>query len=200
MRKWIFIVLAILVVAIFLSYQFFFKGPDLSKYEYLKTPEITKIADQKMLVVTAVGDPNKIVPKSFGLLFQTYFKLKNNKMGMQPPRARWPKPFTTPKDQWLGLYALPVSQTAELPEGLKQTDPNVKVEFQAWKYGTVAQILHIGSYTAEAPTVEKLKKSIREEGYRIVGPHEEEYLKGPGMFGPGDPNKYYTIIRYSVAK
>ena len=34
----------------------------------------------------------------------------------------------------------------------------------------------------------------------MVGEHEEEYLRGPGMFSKGDPEKYLTIIRYRVKK
>jgi hypothetical protein len=46
--------------------------------------------------------------------------------------------------------------------------------------------------------MEKLKSFIAAKGYQFAGPHEEEYLRGPGMFGRGDPSKYSTIIRYRV--
>lgn len=62
----------------------------------------------------------------------------------------------------------------------------------------MAEILHIGPYSAEVPTTERLQSYIKEKGYRVIGVHEEEYLKGPGMFGKGNPEKYYTIIRYRV--
>ena len=52
----------------------------------------------------------------------------------------------------------------------------------------------------ETPTIEKLKKFIDNNGYKIIGAHEEEYLRGPGMFFKGNPNKYWTIIRYRVEK
>ena len=74
------------------------------------------------------------------------------------------------------------------------------LKLETWEYGEVAEILHIGSYATENPTVEKLHQFITESGYEIVGPHEEEYLKGPGMFGKGNPDKYQTIIRYPVAR
>ena len=44
------------------------------------------------------------------------------------------------------------------------------------------------------PTIEKIKTFISERGYEINGDHEEEYLKGPGMFFKGNPKKYRTII------
>lgn len=35
---------------------------------------------------------------------------------------------------------------------------------------------------------------------RVVGEHEEEYVKGPGMLFAGDPEQYLTIIRLRVEK
>ena len=69
-----------------------------------------------------------------------------------------------------------------------------------WEYGDVAEMLHVGPYDREEPTIAKLKQFIKECGYEIVGEHEEEYLKGPGMFSKGNPDKYLTIIRYRVKK
>ena len=60
--------------------------------------------------------------------------------------------------------------------------------------GTVAQILHLGSYDQEATTVERLHKFIGENDYEIVGVHEEEYLTKP------DAKVVKTIIRYDVKK
>jgi effector-binding domain-containing protein len=64
----------------------------------------------------------------------------------------------------------------------------------------VAEILHIGPYDREEPDIARLTGFIKDNGYSIIGDHEEEYLKGPGMFSKGNPEKYYTIIRYRVKK
>jgi len=170
------------------------------EYEKLLDPQVSKKAPQKMLVYEAEGDPNETVGQAFGALFSTFFKLKkSHDMDMAAPRARWPKRFDTPKDEWVGIYAMPVAETVtESPAQAIEEHPQLKLE--TWAYGNVAEILHIGSYASENPTVEKLHQFITESGYEIVGSHEEEYLKGPGMFGPGNPDKYYTIIRYPVAK
>jgi hypothetical protein len=56
----------------------------------------------------------------------------------------------------------------------------------------------VGPYDKEPPTVEKLMKFIADKGYVVAGPHEEEYLTGPGMVA--EPSKYWTIIRYQVKK
>jgi len=191
------IILAVAVLgAVLVGVLVFNKGPDLSRYESLKSPRITQKPDQRMLQVEAAGDPN--TTKAFGLLFQTYYK--NVKAhGMVAPLARWPKPLETPKAEWVGLYGLPVpaslDKLAKTPSA-----PGYAVTLTAWQYGDVAEILHIGPYSSEAPTVDRLKAFIAASGYEIAGPHEEEYLRGPGMFGKGNPDRYYTIIRYQVKK
>jgi len=50
---------------------------------------------------------------------------------------------------------------------------------ETWNYGTVAQILHVGPYSEEEPTVKRLHEFITENGYEIAGIHEEEYLTPP---------------------
>ncbi len=169
-------------------------GPDLAQFENLKTPKISNKPNHKMIVVEVSGDPNKTGGKAIQSLFKTFFKINNVKMSA--PRARCPKGLDTKKDEWIGKWGLPIPENIEkLPAGSPED-----VKIQTWEYGEVAEILHIGSYSSEIPTIESLKKFINDNGYTISGDHEEEYLKGPGMFGKGNPDKYYTIIRYCVKK
>lgn len=191
------IVLLVVIVLIAVT-LFYLRGPDLSKYEYLKEPQISQKADQKMLQVEATGDPNTAAVKAFAILFKAYYQNVKAKE-MVAPRARWPKPFDTPKEQWVGQYGLPVPETLGKLENNPQ-QPGYAVSLTVWQYGEVAEILHLGPYSAETATIEKLKNFIAASGYQIAGPHEEEYLRGPGMFGRGDPKKYCTIIRYRVEK
>lgn len=185
----------ILIVGLVLGLLFlhFVNGApqDLSKYEYLKEPQINEMPQQKMLVVEAKGDPNVVGKDAFGLLYKTFFSLKGVRMAA--PCARWLNPLTDPKDVWVGLYGLP------LPESVTSLPANITgVRIEDWEYGEVAEILHIGPYSEETPTIEKIHKFIQEKGYEITGPHEEEYLKGPGM--ASDPSEYWTIIRYQIKK
>lgn len=201
MLQWILIgaaAVAALVVGVFL---FSMQGPDLSQYEYLIDPHITTMADQPMLVVEAVGDPNQIGAKAFKLLFEAYYKLEKAPKGpKQPaPRARWLLSADVPAEQWIGRYGLPVPDyVTALPD--VQVEPGLRLELVTWEYGDVAEILHIGPYNKEEPTINRLKVAIEKLGYQIVGEHEEEYLRGPGMFFGDNPEQYYTIIRYRVRK
>jgi hypothetical protein len=163
-------------------------------------PKILFKPNTKVLTVRAVGEPNKTVGPAFGLLFKTYYKIKNAPKGrkMEAPRARWPKPLSSPRNEWIGLYAIPVpSSVTALPRMSPKND--LQVDIGEWHYGEVAEILHVGPYAKEVPTVEKLKEFIIQNNYEICGHHEEEYLKGPGFF-PTDQEKYLTIIRYQVKK
>jgi hypothetical protein len=193
-------VIAILIVIVVVFLVFMTKGPDLSQYEPLKEPRITTMKDQKMVVVEAKGDPNVIGSKAFGLLFKTYYKLEGASKGSRPPapRARWSGDMND-KSTWIGRYALPVPYSITSLPAI-DAEPGLKVDLLTWEYGQVAEILHTGPYAQEQPTIERLHRFIKERGYGIIGYHEEEYIKGPGMFFKGNPKKYYTIIRYRVAK
>jgi hypothetical protein len=178
------------------------RGPDLSRYLSLKDPAIRNMPAQRVLVVEARGAPDKVGAKAFGLLMKTYFGIKGVPKGgpdFKPPRARWPMPASVPQDQWIGRYAMPVPDSIreltlpKAPEGLT-------IQLTMWEYGDVAEILHIGPYEKEEPTIKRLHEFINSKGFAITGEHEEEYLRGPGMFFRGNPEKYYTIIRYRVAK
>jgi hypothetical protein len=157
--------------------------------------------DQRMLVIEAIGDPNVVGARAFKLLFSTYYKLDGVSRRSHPPapRARWPQPAGTPKDQWVGHYALPIpASVVSLPS--LASKPELPTTLATWTYGDVGEILHIGPYSTEEPDIRRLHEFVRSRGYRIVGEHEEEYVRGPGMIFVGDPNKYLTIIRVRVEK
>ena len=178
------------------------KGPSLEQVAHLQTPRLNTLPAQKVLLVTAKGNPNKVGKQAFGLLMRTYFQLPDVPKfgpGFKAPRARWPISADVPADEWIGHYAMPVPESiTELPEG--SHDSTLQVELTTWEYGEVAEILHVGPYDKEKPTVEKLTEFIKQNQRQTVGDHEEEYLKGPGMFFSGNPDEYLTIIRYRVEK
>lgn len=195
--KKVLLVLGILIV-VMLVFLFLKPGLDLKEYENLKNPQISSKPVQNMLVVEFKGDPNKSGKQIFSKLFGTYYQLKSKNSQMKPacPRARWLNIGKT-KDEMIGIYGIPVPDSiSELP-AQKQEEPMAKLD--KWAYGEVAEILHIGSYSEETPSIEKLMKYIKDNGYEIAGPHEEEYLRGPeNIFR--SPKDYWTIIRYNVKK
>jgi len=61
-----------------------------------------------------------------------------------------------------------------------------------WKEGLCAQVLHVGPYAAEVPTIQRLHEFIKEKGYRPAGHHHEIYLSDPRRTSP---KKLKTILR-----
>ncbi len=161
-------------------------------------PKIIQMPPQKMAVVTGKGTPDEVfarlMPALYGSVYTLKFDLK--KKGLPTfrvfgLRARYPDAAGTPKEEWTHIIGLPVPEdTTALPQKL----PDIEVKLETWKYGTVAEILHVGSYSEEGPNIERLHRFIKDSGYEISGPHEEEYLTMPDAKVPK------TIIRYEVMK
>ena len=71
--------------------------------------------------------------------------------------------------------------------------PNVRLE--KYKEGKVAQIMHIGPYSEEGPTVQKVHDFIQKEGGKFDGhnnKHHEIYLSDPRKANPATMK---TVIR-----
>ena len=165
----------------------------------LKTdPIILEMPSQKMAVVQKKGSPDKIFPRVFPALYGSVYTLKFDlkKRGLESfkvtcPRSRYPDVLLQPKDKWLIVTGIPVPEHIT---SLPQKEPGTVVRLETWEYGTVAQILHLGPYDKEMETVERLQKFITENGYEIVGPHEEEYQSRP------DAKIIKTLVRYQIKK
>lgn len=172
-----------------------------SELEHLRTPQLSTRPAEKMLVVEATGDPRTVGSRAFGLLFQLYYQIPETLKGPQQPapRARWPGGFEGPRSEWLGLYALPVPEGVSVLPG-HAAPPGLNAMLSTWEYGEVVEILHIGPYDREEPTLQRLRDFAQARGYLLVEEHEEEYIRGPTMAGPGDPDQYITILRYRVVR
>ena len=161
-------------------------------------PVIIEIPPQKMVVVQGEGAPDKVFPEVMPALYGSAYTLKFDLKKKGLPtfkvsglRGRYPDAHLVPKEEWTIIMGLPVpNDTTSLPQKV----PAVEVKLETWDYGTVAQILHIGPYDQETPTIERLLQFIEENGYQIAGPHEEEYLTQP------DAKVVKTLIRYVVKK
>lgn len=62
--------------------------------------------------------------------------------------------------------------------------------------GRAAQVLHVGPYAAEGPTIERLHAFIAEQGLRRSGRHHEIYLGDPRRTAP---ERLRTVIRQPVS-
>jgi hypothetical protein len=161
-------------------------------------PQIVEMPLQKMAVVCGKGAPDKVFPELMPALYGSVYTLKFDLKKKGLPtfkvtglRARYPDAHLVPMDEWTHIIGLPIPEdTTSLPQKVAGTE----VKIETWEYGTVAQILHLGAYDQERPTIERLHKFIEDNGYKIAGMHEEEYLTTP------DAKVVKTIIRYPVKK
>ena len=105
--------------------------------------------------------------------------------------------------RWTLLIALPNEATeAELAGALTagrakmpaDLAPGLRVE--PFDEGRVAQILHLGSYAEERPTIERLHAAVAAAGLRPRGRHHELYLGDPRR---SRPERLRTLIRQPVA-
>jgi len=179
------------------------KRGKVGKMQKLKVnePRITEMLAATMAVVHTVGDPKdvgqRVFPALYGAAYGLKFALKKSgglEFKIGAPVARWfggPDWALQPRSEWKAAWAIQIPDgTTEVP----QKDPETPVVIERWEYGTVAEVLHVGTYAEEVPTIELLHDFIAEQGYEIAGPHEEEYQSRPEAKAPK------TVIRYQVRK
>jgi hypothetical protein len=158
-------------------------------------PEILDMPSQKMAVIYTKGDPSIVAGREVPAIFASvnaiipYYEEKGIEFQRDPLRARWPDLGHLPREEWTGIWGLPIPFAVD---SLPQETEGVEVKIEVWEYGKVGQLLHLGSYANEGPTIQRLKEFVEESGYEIIGMHEEEYITLPGA---PDPK---TMIRYRI--
>ncbi len=197
-KKTLLVFVVAVVAGVSVMSYYLWKGPDLSSYGHLVEPAISTMAPQRMIVVEVRGDPDHVASEAYEMLYDLYYSVDGVDYWPLPaPRARWPISPDLPREEWVGIYGIPVPDTVtELPEYVHI--PGITVSLTTWDYGEVVELLYIGPYEDETPSIERLRSFAAERGYAFAGPHEEEYLKGPGMIFRGNPEEYVTILRYVI--
>jgi len=110
-----------------------------------------------------------------------------------PERGTW---------RWTLLIALPDEATDEelassLAKGRAKVAPEIaaNLRVETFAEGAVAQVLHLGPYAAERPTIEALHATIAAAGLRPRGRHHELYLGDPTR---SKPENLRTLVRQPV--
>lgn len=174
------------------------------------------------LMVDGRGDPNtsveyrEAIEALFSLSYTLKFALKREN-GLEyrvgPPETLWwaddMVEFSAGrKDDW--RWTMMIAQPDDVtPERFAQARAEVgrkkhlaalpRVRFERFREGRSAQILHVGPYSAEGPTIARLHAFIAEQGETFDGQrekHHEIYLGDPRRAAP---EKLTTIIRQPVA-
>ena len=108
-----------------------------------------------------------------------------------PPELwNWTLMIRTP--DFIGKRALAAGLATLEAKGKK---PTRTVELRSLSEGKCVQILHVGPYDAEAPTIAKLQEFMAAEGLSPNGLHHEIYLSDPRRV---EPERLRTILRHPV--
>jgi len=184
-----------------------------------KEAVIIEVPKMDFLMVDGQGDPNTAqeykdaIEALYAVSYTLKFMIKKGEevdYVVMPLEGVWwtedmTKFATGNKDawKWTSMIMQPPYVTQELVQKtLKQVEEKrnlsalSKMRFESFHEGLSAQTMHIGPYSAEGPTIERLHNFIREKGYGLRGKHHEIYLSDPRRSKPG---KLKTIIRQPIA-
>lgn len=112
----------------------------------------------------------------------------------------------TPRDQWHWQIKIRMPEMVESGHyfkaihNAKRKKPELDLDGVKLEYlqeGTCAQILHLGSYEEELPSIAKVHDLIRKENHQICGYHKEIYLNDPRKTSA---EKLKTILRYQIKR
>lgn len=71
----------------------------------------------------------------------------------------------------------------------------MRLRYERWAEGLSAQVLHVGPYASEGPTIIRLHEGIAAAGYHPRGKHHEIYLGDPRRCAP---ERLRTIVRQPI--
>ena len=185
-----------------------------------KKIEIVDVPQMNFLMVDGEGNPN--TSKSFSdaiealypLSYTLKFMVKKGKTavdyGVLPLEALWWADdmsvfIAGNKDAWKWTLMLmqpefiTLKMVEEATEEVQRKKKPVSlpfVRFEAFKEGKAAQIMHIGPFSDEGPTIEKVHSFIENNGSRRIGKHHEIYLSD---IRRAAPEKWQTIVRQPMS-
>ena len=98
--------------------------------------------------------------------------------------------------EWITAGVVDDALSAAVKKGKIDENLAGQVTFELLEEGKSAQILHLGPYADETPTIERLHGFVESEGYELRGKHHEIYMSDPRRVAP---EKMKTILRHPVA-
>lgn len=181
-----------------------------------KAVQFVTVPPLQYLTIQGQGNPNTAqsykdaVQALFNLAYTIKFMIKKGAeqldYGVLPLEGLWwtenMEHFTVDnKDiwQWKAMIMQPTIVTKDhvdkaIAEVTKKKNlPALsRITFESYEEGQVAQIMHIGAYADEKPTIDKLHAAIIAHGGQLHGLHHEIYLSDPARTAS---DKLKTILR-----
>ncbi len=189
-------------------------------------PAIIHVPELAFIMVDGEGNPNdnprfdQAMQTLYGIAYTLKMGWKFEKIerpdgyvdfSVPPPEALWWMADGGDFDmerkgdwRWTMLLAVPdffnknmVDDAATSIRLKKGENALAPYRLERWEEGPCVQIMHLGPYDAEAPTIEKMHRFAKENGYSLHGKHHEIYLNDPRRTAP---DKIKTILRQPVVK
>ena len=182
---------------------------------------VVDVPPMQFLMIDGHGDPNTAQEYQDALeaLYAVAYTLKfTSKKVLEmdtvvpPPEGLWwaedMDVFTASSDKgtwdWTMMIMQPEWVTQEMFEEAvaqvekKKNPPALpRLRLETYDEGLAVQIMHIGSYDAEGPTIARMHAFIAENGYEPAGKHHEIYLSDPRRTAP---EKTKTVLRQPIRK
>lgn len=189
---------------------------------YLPSAKAVALVDvpaMNYLMIDGEGDPNtskayaEAIETLFAVAYTVKFQIKRSQeidYGVMPLESLWwaddMAAFSTgdkSKWKWTAMIMQPAFVTAKIVAAAvadvkKKKNPAAlaKLRFESLTEGTCAQTLHVGPFSEEGPTIERVHEFIRAQGAKLAGKHHEIYLSD---IRRADPAKWKTVIRQPMA-
>jgi hypothetical protein len=184
-----------------------------------KEVSVVDVPGMGFLMIDGQGDPNtsqeyqEAIEALYTVAYQIKFMVKGRDPELDyvvPPLEGlwWAEDMadfaTGNKDVWLwtAMIYQPDQVIRELfEEAIAQVKEKKNpaalplLRLERYHEGLSVQIMHIGPWAEEAPTIEKLHAFAQEKGYRLRGKHHEIYLSDPRRTAP---EKLKTVVRQPV--
>jgi hypothetical protein len=179
------------------------------------------VTPMRFLMIDGEGDPNvskayaDAVEALYAVSYTAKFMLKKGPaaidFGVMPLEALWwadDMAAFAAQDKshwkWTVMIMQPPPVTADLVAAaiadVKAKAPRAalpRLRYDTLAEGRCAQILHVGPFTAEGPTIERVHRYIESRGARRSGKHHEIYLSD---IRRADPARWKTVIRQPMTQ
>lgn len=181
-----------------------------------KKVEIVKVPKMKFLQIDGKGDPNisqdfkDAVEALFALSYKIKFSIKQSEKAIDysvmPLEGLWwaddiSKFSVENKSSW--KWTLMIMQPEFISDELVKQEIDElhrkknlvalsKIRFQSFEEGKAAQIMHIGPFSEEGATVDKVHQFVEASNSERTGKHHEIYLSD---IRRGNPANWKTVIR-----
>lgn len=188
-------------------------------YAAPREPVLIDVPDLSFLMIDGRGDPStapeytQAIEALYSVAYTLKFTLKRAAepfdYAVMPLEGLWWAPDMSSfasgdraSWEWTAMIMQPDLVTGELVEralaeatAKKALPAAARLRLERFEEGPSAQVMHLGPYSAEGPTIARLHAFIAEQGLALRGKHHEVYLGDPRRTAP---ERLRTIVRQPV--